>query len=199
MKNYWEEVESLLQNKNVDKLIKLNKGASSKALQQLEKVTGFLLPDSFKEFYKIHDGQKDGFGLIFGIELLPIKKITDEWESWKDLLGDGLNEELADNMKSKPAGFVKKLYINEKWLPFTHDQSGNHLGIDFDPDKKGTIEQIITFGRDEDTKRFRESSFEEFIKKYISELNTLSWSIDEDDGWEVNHKKYGSRHYHEWY
>src|SRR5262249_39068541 len=137
-------------------------GASEKAIQRLEKHLGLQLPEDFRAFYRIHDGQgKRVYGLVFGLELLSLKRIKQEWDNWSRL-GDDLNAELAHAMSSEPKGYVKPLYLNPKWIPFTTDQTGTHLGMDFDPDKKGIVGQVIVFGRNENKKKVLAKSFRDY-------------------------------------
>nr|WP_315595326.1 SMI1/KNR4 family protein [uncultured Cupriavidus sp.] len=60
-------------------------------------------------------------------------------------------------------------------IPLTTD-GGNHVGLDYDPDTNGTIGQVITFGRDEDTKRVIANSFEHFVSLLISAVATARWN-----------------------
>jgi cell wall assembly regulator SMI1 len=198
MEHYWNQIESLFQ-------VRLLKGyhryfvpgASEKAINGLERHIGLQLPNDFKTFYRIRDGQGKGvYGLVFGLELLSIRRIKQEWGNWNDL-GDDLNVELAPAMSSEPKGYVKPLYLNPQWIPFTTDQTGTHLGMDFDPDKKGIVGQIIAFGRNENKKKILAKSFRDYIHLFVKQLQTLDWTLDEG-GWEIRHKKYGKRHYHDW-
>jgi cell wall assembly regulator SMI1 len=173
-------------------------GASEKAIADLEKHIGLQLPDDFKAFYRVHNGQgKEVFGLVFGLELLSIPRIQQEWDNWNNL-GDDLNADLAHAMSSEPAGYVKPLYLNPKWVPFTTDQTGTHIGMDFDPDHQGVVGQVITFGRNENKKKVLARSFRDYIHLLVKQLQTLDWSLDPEDGWEIRDKTYGKRHYHDW-
>mgnify|MGYP006198197397 CR=1 FL=1 len=57
-------------------------------------------------------------------------------------------------------GAVDPAYINPRWIPLTHDGSGNHIGLDFDPWPGGRVGQVILFGRDE-ADYFRD--YDEFV------------------------------------
>jgi cell wall assembly regulator SMI1 len=197
MSDYWEQIEEQFARKNALKHLRLKDGATEEQLEKLERVIQVDLPESFKAFYRTHDGQTKGYGLIFGLQLLSTKGIVDSWKTWYALKDDGLNEEFAKRMSSRPEGYIKKLYLNLRWIPFTHDQSGNHLGIDFDPDVKGRVGQIIAFGRDENEKKLIANSFEEFLESYIKQLVELKWSLDKT-GWTITHDTFGRKHYHDW-
>lgn len=98
-------------------------------------------------------------------------------------------------MSSKPEKCIKCLYVNKLWIPIAHDDSGNHIGIDLDPDVNGKLGQIINFGRDEDEKFVIANSLNEFLelmikiirsddfevleeKEFIFELNGIGHAID---------------------
>ncbi|MCP4321996.1 MAG: hypothetical protein GY787_09125 [Alteromonadales bacterium] len=167
-------------------------------LNELEQLIGLELPVSFKDFYSIHNGQSstDGRGFFFGIRLLSIEEIKNQWSTWVGLENDNLNEDLSDSMESSPNGVVKPQYLNRKWIPFTHDRGGNHIGIDFDPDSKGKFQQVISFGRDEDIKKLKADSFELFISKFVGYLESIEWSLNAEK-WDIKDKIYDV-HFHDW-
>lgn len=198
MQYHWDKIQAQLDKHKVNGLIGLNTGASEEQLISLEKSINLSLPDDFKSFYRVHDGQHGGFGMFFGLEFLSIGSIEEEWNSWNEIIDMNNDSDFIESAGSEPAGFIKHLYVNPKWIPFTHDQSGNHIGLDFDPDSKGRAGQIITFGRDDLVKIVKASSFADFIEKYIHELSSLNWTIDESEGWIINDKGFNG-HYHEWY
>lgn len=111
---------------------------------------------------------------------------------------DGLNEYLADSMSSNPPDYIKRLFVDLKWLLLTHDQGGNHIGLDFDPGPKGTVGQVITFGRDENEKKLIAPSFRHFIDLFIDLLKTIDWSFDAKSGWRIHDPLRDKTHYHEW-
>ena len=65
----------------------LNNGASSTQIDKLEQIINHKLPEEFKEFYQIHDGQNiEDEALIVREQLLSIDTIIDQWTVWDDLL-----------------------------------------------------------------------------------------------------------------
>ena len=198
MQELWGKMVAICNSRGGFNLLELNSGATAEEIALLELHTGLELPLSFKNFLSVHNGQEtgSGHGLFFGIRLLPVKEIMRQWDTWVTLENEGLNEDLADSMESSPDGVIKPLYLNRKWLPITHDHGGNHIGIDFDPDVKGKMHQIISFGRDEDTKKLKADSFEEFIGKFIGHLESVDWTLN-SECWEINDKKF-DKHFHDW-
>lgn len=196
MSRFWNEIEKILVEKGCLEAFKLNPGASQEEISALEKHIGLQLPRALRELLAVHNGQDSGFGLFFGLHFLSINGIRTNWDNWCSLEGDGLNEELQDSMSSKPEGFIKPLYLNRKWVPLTHDYGGNHIGIDYDPDMKGTSGQVIAFGRDDDEKKLKARTFEEFLSLFAQQLRSVQWEITAN-GWQI-HAPY-NRHYHDWH
>lgn len=175
MQAYWMRIERHLAKLGCLNPMALRPGAADADVIALEQHLGVPLPDAVKQFLAIHDGQ-DGFGLIFGQQLLSVAEIREQWDVWRDMDEAQMNAECADYMASDPAGVIKPLYSNRAWIPLTHDAGGNHIGIDFDPDQFGAIGQIITFGRDEDTKRLIGATFEAFLVSYVAWLERATWT-----------------------
>jgi cell wall assembly regulator SMI1 len=67
------------------------------------------------------------------------------------------------------------MYSNPKWIPITHDNSGNYVGLDFDPDVRGRQGQVVTFGRDEDEKRVLADSYEAFLEVMLNDITASQW------------------------
>jgi cell wall assembly regulator SMI1 len=195
MSRFWNPIKTIVMERGCLEAFKLNPGASKEELFALEKHIGFQLPSALREFLAIHNGQDSGFGLFFGLQFLSTNGIRSNWDAWRSIEGDDLNKELQDSMSSTPEGFIKPLYLNRNWIPLTHDLSGNHIGIDYDPDIKGTLGQIITFGRDDDQKKLKAKTFEEFLSLFVQQLCSVEWKVTAN-GWQISAPY--DRHYHDW-
>lgn len=177
MEEYWKTIETKLIAFNCLDTIKLGSSASTQSLIELEAHLGVELPESLKAFLSIHNGQDEtGVGLVAGAQLLSTDGIRRCWNDWREIDEAEMNEDCADFMASEPEGTIKPMYTNRKWIPLTHDWGGNHIGLDYDPDINGVTGQVITFGRDEDTKRLLASSFEEFIQNFVASLDRAVWN-----------------------
>lgn len=177
MENYWKMIIEKLSNLGCLSAMSLNAPADEKMFSYLEAHIGVRLPESVKGFLSVHNGQSESVytGLIYGELLLSVDGIKRCWDDWRGIDEEDMNEDCAEFMASEPEGFIKPVYTNRKWIPLTHDVSGNHIGIDYDPDSKGTIGQIIKFGRDEDTKVLLSDNFESFIKNFVLKLDGAVW------------------------
>jgi cell wall assembly regulator SMI1 len=171
-------------NEHLPKILAdLNPGATESEIEYAENQIGIQFPISFREFYKWHNGQKgNSTGLFYGLEFLSLEGIFEQWKSWSDIIDDDdtINEEIGGS--SHIPGKVKEMYINKKWIPFTHDWSGNHLGVDLDPGEKGTVGQVINFGTDEDVKFVLADDFQTFLNWLITQLESGNYRVD-NEGW----------------
>ena len=109
-----------------------------------------------------------------------MEETVKNWKVWKELIDEGINGVILG--ESHIPGKVKAMYANKKWIPFAYDWGGNHLGIDLDPGVKGTVGQVINFGRDEDTKFVFADDLQTFLNWFITQLESENYiiSIDED-------------------
>ena len=173
----WKVIESWIEKNIPDSHELLREGARPEAISALEEKLGVKFPDSFVEFYKIHDGQNAGsIGLIGGETLLPLDHIADNWSIWKELLDEGA----FDDNQSTPEKGIKNNWWNPKWIPVTCDGSGNHHCIDFDPDEGGSPGQIIQTWHDDDFRLLIADSFSDWMNRYVSRLENGDYFYAEE-------------------
>lgn len=170
----WNSIKASLSEKNCLDEMQLLPGACETELVELEAQLGIVLPDLLKKMLMIHNGQ-DGFGLLFGNQMLSAAGIRRQWQVWREVEADGMNEDGAEFMESIPRGVVRPMYANACWIPLTHDGGGNHMGLDFDPDAGGVEGQMIAFGADEDTKYRLAGTFDEFAEKALEWIQQSCW------------------------
>ncbi|OCH95060.1 hypothetical protein OBBRIDRAFT_788798 [Obba rivulosa] len=139
----------------------LNYGILPQDLAQIEMAFGFALPNPVRESYLCVDGQEAesaagcSEGLFFGLTLLPLEDVLEEWRFWREVDDDpntGANPKLREMMQSIPPGWVRREYSLRGWIPLVADKAGNYLGVDMNPGEGGSVGQVIVFGRDFDTK-----------------------------------------------
>ena len=150
----------------------LNGPADAKMIAAVEDECGQPLPREYAESCLVHDGQADTeCGLLLGYRLLPLE------ETLAHRARVTLRDE-HDEIESLPVGFTKLLAICPLWLPFAHDHAGNYLAIDLAPGKRGTVGQVILFGRDERTHIVTALGFADFLEKIFSYLERGEWVRD---------------------
>jgi cell wall assembly regulator SMI1/predicted DNA-binding WGR domain protein len=142
-------------------LDRLAKGASATAIRKAEKRLGVSFPEDFRASYARHDGA-DYASLLEGREFLSLESIFKQWKIWKELHDDGTFE---DNEGDPDDPGIKEDWWNPKWIPFTHDASGNHHCIDLDPERGGKYGQVISMWHDDSSRTLVARSFTEFIAK----------------------------------
>lgn len=139
----------------------LNYGILPHDLAEIEMQLGVELPSAVRESYLQVDGQEPessagcSAGLFFGLTLLPLTDVLDEWRFWREVDDDpqtGANARLRDGMRAMPPNWVRREYSCRGWIPLASDKGGNYLGVDLSPGEGGAVGQVIIFGRDVDTK-----------------------------------------------
>lgn len=130
-----------------------NPPAADAQLDGFERLIGIRLPTAYRQLYRWHDGENDDrWGHIYGLPLLPLAEAAAQWKGWAMTLAEFGGNRYAIPGAAWPEGAVDPAYSNPRWIPLTHDGSGNHIGLDFDPWPGGRVGQVILFGRDEDVK-----------------------------------------------
>jgi hypothetical protein len=89
------------------------------------------------------------------LTILPLEDVLLEWKIWRGVDDDpatGANPQLKEAMASIPPDWIRKEYSQRGWIPLVSDKAGNYIGIDMNPAEKGSVGQVIVFGRDFDTK-----------------------------------------------
>ncbi|KZV84429.1 hypothetical protein EXIGLDRAFT_655021, partial [Exidia glandulosa HHB12029] len=128
---------------------------------EIEAQMGLQLPPAVRDSYLVVDGQEAesaagcNEGLFFGLTLLPLDDVLEEWRFWRGVDDDpatGANPRLREIMDSLPAGWIRKEYSQRGWIPLVTDKAGNYMGVDLSPGESGQPGQVIIFGRDFDTK-----------------------------------------------
>ncbi|KAG1836641.1 hypothetical protein DFJ58DRAFT_690790 [Suillus subalutaceus] len=161
LENTWNRLKLWLAREYPELGDTLNYGILPQDLAQIEMQFGFALPQAVRESYLVVDGQEAessagcSDGLFFGLSLLPLEAVLEEWRFWREVDDDpqtGSNPRLRDIMRSIPDGYVRKEYSQRGWIPLVADKAGNYIGIDLNPDAAGAVGQVIVFGREFDTK-----------------------------------------------
>ncbi|PPQ67640.1 hypothetical protein CVT25_012668 [Psilocybe cyanescens] len=157
----WARIRSWLNREYPELGDTLNYGILPQELAQIEIQFGFTLPSVVRESYSCVDGQEAesaagcSEGLFFGLTLLPLESVLEEWRFWREVDNDpstGANDALRRSMQSIPPEWIRREYSQRGWIPLIADKAGNYLGVDLNPGEQGQVGQVIVFGRDFDTK-----------------------------------------------
>lgn len=157
----WERLRIWLSREYPELGDTLNYGITPLDLAQIEEQFGTSLPTAVRESYLVCDGQEAessagcAEGLFFGLTLLPLEDVLEEWRFWREVDDDpttGANPKLKEQMHSLPVGWVQREYSSRGWIPLISDKAGNYVGVDLSNDTGGSPGQVIVFGREFNTK-----------------------------------------------
>lgn len=185
----WDYIKNWCMENCNDMYASFNDPCSYQDLNDVERDMNVTLPKPFKVSSRIHDGQElDGLsgvqGLFFGLTLMTLDEIVFMREHWakihRNLYSSHQRQKKLPVQGSIPPGFIKLQYCNPMWIPVVTDNAGNHIAIDLDPGIKGTVGQIIIFGRDFDTKFVIAENWGEFMAAFVNDLKVGNWDLDED-------------------
>lgn len=144
---------------------RFNAPATDAALDAFERLVGIAMPNSFRQLYRWHDGEEDDrWGHIYGLPILPLAQAGYQWTAWNRAMNSFDGNRYMIPGAGWPRGAVDPAYINPRWIPLTHDGSGNHIGLDFDAWPGGRQGQVILYGRDEDVKLVLAPSLGKFLE-----------------------------------
>ena len=128
------------------------KPATKTAISKVEKQIGLKFPDDVKDYFLFTDGFDVVNSFVFvdlftgwgqPIELGDVAKIRKRWLSEAP---DVDKEEIwTEKWTFTPKDAIKPTYFHPGWIPLSDDIQG--LAIDFEPGPKGTVGQLINFGR----------------------------------------------------
>lgn len=179
MEEYWSRIDNWIQKEAPALAADINGPATANEIKDLEEYLRVEFPESFKEFYRIHDAQKaHADGIMNAEEFLSLERIKDEWTVWNDLLKGGDFEGIT----STPVKGIKNDWWNAKWIPLTYDGGGNHICLDLDPAEGGNYGQMIRMWHDDDTRELIAPSFEAWIKTYVEDLEKGEYVYSDDYG-----------------
>ena len=138
----WQKLEQWILTNAPELHETLQAGASNQKIAQLEQQLGVTLPEDYKTFLNLCDGQSDESAAgFYGGKLLSVQSVGSKWDRRKKQLDNNAFE----GIDSEPDKGVRDDWWNPRWIPFTHDEGGNHLCLDLEPTNGGTIGQVITW------------------------------------------------------
>ncbi|UZJ56988.1 hypothetical protein CBS101457_006308 [Exobasidium rhododendri] len=203
LKHTWKRIRTWCDSNYSELADTLNWPATEAQLDDLESIIGFTLPPAVRDSYMIYDGQEIesnnscSDGLFFGLPLLSLDAIADEWNFWRSVDEDpssGANTEVKGWMSSCPSGWIRPQYSCRGWIPLVTDRVGNYIGVDLSPSPGGggSPGQVILFGRDFDTKIVLwrgegEGGWGRFLQYVVEELEGGElWSLEDTSSADSN-------------
>jgi cell wall assembly regulator SMI1 len=123
----------------------------------------------------LHNGQSGGPWLIWGLELLSLERLRDEWGAWKGLLDQGAFR----TFRSDTDGRTVDDWWHPCWLPLTYDGGGNHHCLDLHPGPKGQFGQIIAMWHDDSPRPVVAPSFRAWLVAFADALEAGEYVYSE--------------------
>ncbi|MGG1679673.1 SMI1/KNR4 family protein [Neobacillus sp. NRS-1170] len=180
MKQLWGKFAQWLELNCPEILETFNEAATEAEIAEAEQKMGLHFPKSFKELLLIHNGQRDEYKRALGnYVLLSLDEIVDSWQTMKKLVD---NNVFKDFEEVEAVGAVKKeFWWNPCWIPIATNGAGEDICIDLDPDKGGTVGQIITFWHDWEERKVISNSLEAWFSEIIKRLKDGTYKLIEED------------------
>ncbi|KAK0546762.1 Cell wall assembly regulator [Tilletia horrida] len=198
LRHTWNRIHKWSRRNYTELCDTLNWPATEAQLETLENTIGAALPPAVRESYLCYNGQESeskqscSDGLFFGLTLLSLDRVAEEWSFWRAVDDDpstGANADVYATMASCPEGWVRPVYSSRGWIPLISDNVGNYIGIDLNPHPSGSGSpgQVIAFGRDLDTKVVLwrgdgEGGWGRFLQSFAEELEAGECYTLGDDG-----------------
>lgn len=195
MDNIWQRLLNILEAQNEKVAISFHEGATEADFEALEHTIKAKLPEDFKAFYRIHNGQTDKYvGLFYSSALLPINEIIHNWKHSYRFLQEvqknprrifGSHVDDADFEEStqkdwQDAKEIQDVWWHPLWIRFTDDTCGDGYSVDLAPTSEGQMGQIIWYFHDD--KSFWEApSFSKWIEEYVEALEKGEYVYSQDD------------------
>lgn len=170
MQGLWSKFRQglALHVEDVETVLLTNSGANEKVLQELEAFTGTDLPDDYREFMLLHDGQKLTGGFSYGVRFYSIQTVLDWSKDW-DAEHKSFNER-----GQKPEIFPRikgDLNWRIRWIVIAGD-SVDHWVMDLDPCEEENQGQIFELDENFFIGRIVADSFSQLIESATDQLVT---------------------------
>lgn len=149
MTNLCARLEAWLASRFPAALESFNPPATKRQITAFERAVRAEMPEDFRDWFRWRNGQKPhpDQSILMGSELLSLKDSAKEWKSWQTVAD--MNAQVSEVSKSTPEGAIQLAYSLPGWIPWAKESaSSNYYGIDLNPGPKGTVGQVISFGRD---------------------------------------------------
>ena len=167
----WATIESWLRDHHPHALAGFNPPASADAIDAAEDELGVTLPDDYKAFLLLHDGQ-DEFAPWVGLgALLPIAEVV--------RARDGIFGEDAPVPDEQVGKGVRAVDYSQGWIPITRSARGrDYLCLDLDPAPAGARGQIIEYVVDNGARPLVAKSFADLLSLYFEQAQSGELDLD---------------------
>lgn len=181
----WQRIEAAMRAHAPDALARLAPGADVQAIKQLENELEVILPQSFQDSCRVHEGGYT-LELVSQMEVLSLEGIAAVWHVLEELLEDVewasqqpyyFTEEVVRS--GWETGPIKPVWWHRSWIPFGEDPTGNLCCLDMDPAPGGTVGQIIDWDHEAGPSRVLHRGFEQLLAAFAERLENGSGDTEE--------------------
>ncbi|WP_163835292.1 SMI1/KNR4 family protein [Spartinivicinus ruber] len=197
----WQRIEIWFKQHEPAFLTNLGQGASDVAIKQLEAAIGLSLPEDYKAFLAIHDGEgslrcdpgsleedddlDEDAPLVCGImpfhgDLLPTEEIV-AYRNQLIVCVEDLDDDQTLQKLSAQCPEVQPIFYDERWIPIAADPGHNEVFIDLNPTPKGKAGQIFIDYKEPLYREVLADSFAALLKKYADGLEQGLYEVVKED------------------
>lgn len=173
----WQQIHHELSIISPEIGASFNHGATEAQLIELEKMIGQTLPEDFKDYLRLFNGQNNQDILFVGYNsLLSIEKIIAFYQMKMDLFADEPPIDWITVNKIQP------MIWDKGWLPFADFEASNQLVLDLNPAQSGTFGQIISMSSGIDYQSDEivvATDFREFSEQILALLKAKNFILQE--------------------
>jgi cell wall assembly regulator SMI1 len=176
----WQQIETRLKTHTPDlwkdRRQLLSPGVSEEALQQAETVLGTTLPEDFKAFYRLYDGQGAEFLLAgaVGWGFCSLTHVIGFWQMYRDFVEDGTFADQDADVTVR--GPIQPVFWHLKWIPFAQSFEGSHWCLDLAPAPGGKIGQVISWNNGDGPLEVLFPSFEALFALFLEDVEAGVYS-----------------------
>lgn len=145
-------------------------------LDAYESEIGSPLPVELRDLWSVCGGQATidaGVGALPHLDFLSPRSASQEWLMWRQAREDSTSDDmelLSSASESTPPGAIELTYSSSGWIPILREEMvANYVAIDIAPGPNGFTGQIISFGRERDSKVVLARSISAFLEFVTSQ------------------------------
>ena len=171
----FEHIESILKQKAPLILEAFQGAAEESKIEKLESLVGTALPDDFKQMYRSRNGFDNSklANLFYGLPFLELDEIIKAQEKIK-------SSNNTEPLRHADPEIKKDYTFSAKRIPIGDDSGTSLLCVDLDPSNAGSYGQVILVDYEMGVALKLNSSVEELVKQFESDLSNDKYSLQED-------------------
>jgi cell wall assembly regulator SMI1 len=152
-------------------------GASEQAIEELERLLEFHLPEDLRASYRRHNCGYS-VALVSEMDILPLVGIAEWWQILEELRHDEdwtrqppyyFSAEILGR-RAWHTGPLQPVWWHRRWIPIAKDSAGNLSCLDLAPAAGGDVGQIIDWDHEAGPSRVLVPSFERLLATMAEQI-----------------------------